>query len=263
MKTDKNKPKIMLSKSKIKWIHSLELKKNRDEQNLFVAEGIKLVLDLLPHLKCPFLAVCHPDFDFNLYSGQVSEAEQVTQDEYKKITFQKTPQGVLAVFEKPADTWNEAEIHNSLSLALDDVQDPGNLGTIIRLADWFGIRHVFCSLHSADAYSPKTVQATMGAIAGVNVHYVDLQSFLRQMKGKIPVYGTFMDGTNIYEKTLENNAILVMGNEGNGISATVEALVTEKLLIPRFSPDTTASESLNVSTATAITLSEFRRRIKP
>ena len=263
MKTDKNKPKIMLSKSKIKWIHSLELKKNRDEQNLFVAEGIKLVLDLLPHLKCPFLAVCHPDFDFNLYSGQVSEAEQVTQDEYKKITFQKTPQGVLAVFEKPADTWNEAEIHNSLSLALDDVQDPGNLGTIIRLADWFGIRHVFCSMHSADAYSPKTVQATMGAIAGVNVHYVDLPPFLRQMKGKIPVYGTFMDGANIYEKTLENNAIIVMGNEGNGISAAAEALVTEKLLIPSFSATTVLSESLNVSTATAITLSEFRRRIKP
>ena len=263
MKTDKNKPKIMLSKSKIKWIHSLELKKNRDEQNLFVAEGIKLVSDLLPHFQCRFLAVYHPDFDFNLYSGQVSEAEQVTQDEYKKITFQKTPQGVLAVFEKLTDTWNEAEICNSLSLALDDVQDPGNLGTIIRLADWFGIRHVFCSMHSADAYSPKTVQATMGAIAGVNVHYVDLPPFLRQMKGKIPVYGTFMDGANIYEKTLENNAIIVMGNEGNGISAAAEALVTEKLLIPSFSATTVLSESLNVSTATAITLSEFRRRIKP
>ena len=263
MKTDKNKPKIMLSKSKIKWIHSLELKKNRDEQNLFVAEGMKLVSDLLPHLQCRFLVVCSPGFDFNLYSNTVAEAEQVTEGEYKKITLQKTPQGVLAVFEKPADTWNEAEIYNSLSLALDDVQDPGNLGTIIRLADWFGIRHVFCSLHCADVYSPKTIQATMGAIAGVKVHYVDLPSFLRQMKGKIPVYGTCMDGANIYEKTLENNAILVMGNEGNGISATVEALVTEKLLIPRFSPDTTASESLNVSTATAITLSEFRRRIKP
>ena len=263
MKTDKNKPKIMLSKSKIKWIHSLELKKNRDEQNLFVAEGMKLVSDLLPHLQCRFLVVCSPGFDFNLYSNTVAEAEQVTEGEYKKITLQKTPQGVLAVFEKPADTWNEAEIYNSLSLALDDVQDPGNLGTIIRLADWFGIRHVFCSLHCADVYSPKTIQATMGAIAGVKVHYVDLPSFLRQMKGKIPVYGTCMDGANIYEKTLENNAILVMGNEGNGISVAVEALVTEKLLIPRFSPDTTASESLNVSTATAITLSEFRRRIKP
>ena len=263
MKTDKNKPKIMLSKSKIKWIHSLELKKNRDEQNLFVAEGMKLVSDLLPHLQCRFLVVCSPDFDFNLYSNTVAEAEQVTEGEYKKITLQKTPQGVLAVFEKPADTWNEAEIYNSLSLALDDVQDPGNLGTIIRLADWFGIRHVFCSLHCADVYSPKTIQATMGAIAGVKVHYVDLPSFLRQMKGKIPVYGTCMDGANIYEKTLENNAILVMGNEGNGISAAVEALVTEKLLIPCFSPSTAASESLNVSTATAITLSEFRRRIKP
>ena len=172
MKTDKNKPKIMLSKSKIKWIHSLELKKNRDEQNLFVAEGMKLVSDLLPHLQCRFLVVCSPGFDFNLYSNTVAEAEQVTEGEYKKITLQKTPQGVLAVFEKPADTWNEAEIYNSLSLALDDVQDPGNLGTIIRLADWFGIRHVFCSLHCADVYSPKTIQATMGAIAGVNVHYV-------------------------------------------------------------------------------------------
>ena len=250
----------MLSKSKTKWIHTLEHKKNRDEQNLFVAEGIKLVSDLLPHLHCRFLATCTDDFDHKKYSEYVNEAEHITEEEYKKITFQKTPQGVLAVFEKPVDTWNEAEICNSLTLALDDVQDPGNLGTIIRLADWFGIENVFCSMHSADAYNPKTIQATMGAIARVKVHYVDLPVFLSEMQGKIPIYGTYMDGVKIYDKKLENNAIIVMGNEGNGISAAVEVFVTEKLLIPSFSPDTTTSESLNVAIATAITVSEFRRR---
>ncbi|MBP1637883.1 MAG: tRNA/rRNA methyltransferase (SpoU), partial [Bacteroidetes bacterium] len=212
----------MLSKPKIKWIHSLELKKNRDEENLFIAEGIKIVADLLPFIQCRFLAVS-------------SDAiEIISEEEYSKITLQKSPQGVLAVFEKPESLWSVDDICNQLCLALDDVQDPGNMGTIIRLADWFGIEHVFCSVHSADVYNPKTIQATMGAIARVKVHYVDLADFLKTVSGKVPIYGTFMDGENIYEKQLNNKAIIVMGNEGNGISADIEALVSEKLLIPGF-----------------------------
>ncbi|HNX87646.1 MAG TPA: RNA methyltransferase [Paludibacteraceae bacterium] len=250
----------MISKSKIKWIRSLEMKKNRDEQNLFVAEGVKLVSDLLPHLRCRYLAVCTDSFDIERFSRFAAENEQITTDEYKKITFQKSPQGVLAVFEKPAHLWDEKETCSKLSLALDDIQDPGNLGTIIRLADWFSIEHVFCSTHSADVFNPKTIQATMGAIANVKVHYVELPLFLRQLEGRIPVYGTFMDGENIYDRNLQRNGIIVMGNEGQGISAEVEQLVTERLQIPCFAPGTVASESLNVGIATAITVAEFRRQ---
>ena len=251
----------MLSKPKIKWIHSLELKKNRDEENLFIAEGIKIVADLLPFIQCRFLAVSSDAFDLKAYTQFTNEIEIISEEEYSKITLQKSPQGVLAVFEKPESLWSMDDISNQLCLALDDVQDPGNMGTIIRLADWFGIEHVFCSLHSADVYNPKTIQATMGAIARVKVHYVDLPDFLKAVSGKVPVYGTFMDGENIYEKQLNNKAMIVMGNEGNGISADIEALVSEKLLIPGFPQGGITSESLNVGIATAIAVAEFRRRI--
>ncbi len=250
----------MLSKSKIKWIKSLELKKNRDEEHLFVAEGIKIVSDLIPHLKCRFLAVSNPEFQQSL-AHYADEIELISNDEYKKITFQKSPQGVLAVFEKPEYSYHPDDIVNNLSLVLDDVQDPGNFGTIIRLADWFGIRDVFCSVHSADVYSPKTIQATMGAIARVRVHYTSLTAFLENIKGKLPVYGTFMNGNNIYNDTLSQNGIIIMGNEGNGISAGVENYVTRKITIPAYQDTFKTSESLNVGIATAITVAEFRRRM--
>jgi TrmH family RNA methyltransferase len=147
-----------------------------------------------------------------------------------------------------------------LSIALDDVQDPGNLGTIIRIADWFGIKDVICSLHCADAYGPKTVQATMGALARVRVHYVDLASFLSDCK-ELPIYGTCMDGENIYNKQLSPHGIIVMGNEGNGISDSVRSLVSEKLLLPNYPFGETTSESLNVGVATALVCGEFRRRM--
>lgn len=249
----------MLSKTKIKWIKSLERKKNRDEYNLFVAEGKKIVSDLLPWMKCRFLAYI-PNTAAGASQYAADEIVEITESEYKKITFQKSPQGVLAVFEKPKYSVPAENILNNLNLALDGVQDPGNLGTIIRTADWFGIQDVFCSLHSADVFSPKTIQATMGAIARVRVHYVDLARFLENIKGKTPIYGTFMDGTVIYDEALTENGIIVMGNEGGGISEDILPLITKKLMIPNFPPESITSESLNVAAATAITVSEFRRK---
>ena len=193
-------------------------------------------------------------------AGEIIEASE---KDFCKISSQKTPQGVLALFQKPNYSYNFDEINTQLSLALDDVQDPGNLGTIIRIADWFGIRDIFCSLHTADVYGAKTVQATMGALARVRVHYVNLADFLRQCSEReLPVYGTFMNGENIYsEKNLSKNGIIVMGNEGNGIAPEIEKYVSKPLLIPNFPQGETTSESLNVSIATALVCAEFRRRI--
>lgn len=249
----------MLSKSKIKWINSLERKKNRDKENVFVAEGVKIVTDLLPFFKCRFLAVTQSEVS-DKFSKYTDEIEVISQDEYRKITFQKSPQGVLAVLEMPEYKIDYPKLTMNLSLALEDIQDPGNLGTIIRIADWFGIKDVFCSPHTADIFSPKSIQATMGAIARVRIHYVDLALFLDKIKDKIPVYGTYMNGENIYDLTLSDSGIIIMGNEGNGISAEIEKLITRKIAVPTFPEDSIASESLNVATATAIVAAEFRRR---
>lgn len=249
----------MLSKTKIKWINSLERKKNRDEKRLFVAEGTKIVSDLLPLLKCRFMGVEQSAFK-DEYRNFSDEIEVITPDEYKKISFQKSPQGVLAVFEKPTFDIQYEEITENLNLALDEIQDPGNLGTIIRLADWFGIRDIFCSHHTADAFSPKTVQATMGAIGRVRVHYLDLKIFLKDLFEKMPVYGTFMDGKNVYHENLSRNGIIIMGNEGSGISDELLPFITQKLMIPSFPENGKTSESLNVGIATAIIVSEFRRK---
>jgi len=251
----------MISKSRIKLINSLSQKKFRDETHLFVAEGSKLVQDLALAFNCSVLVATpiwlgnHKDFKAN----EIIEAET---DEFNKISNQKSPQGVLAVFDKPAYAWTIDSINNKLSLALDDVQDPGNLGTIIRIADWFGIKDIFCSEHSADAFNTKTVQATMGALARVRVHTVSLAEFLETCSSELPIYGTFMDGEDIYSKLLTQYGIIVMGNEGNGISPEVEKLVSDKLLIPNFPAGQFTSESLNVGVATALVCGEFRRRIK-
>ena len=251
----------MISKSKIKLIKSLEQKKFRDETGLFVAEGTKLVLDLLTAFKCTILAATR---DWMVENKNISALEiiEVDETELNKISNQKSPQGVFAVFEKPLYTREVDDLNQKLVLALDDVQDPGNLGTILRIADWFGITDVFCSEHSADAYNPKTVQATMGALARVRVHTVDLPVFLQSCAGKMPVYGTFMDGSNIYSDTLSQHGIIVMGNEGNGISTETTKHVTHRLLIPNYPMGETTSESLNVGVATALVCAEFRRRMQ-
>jgi TrmH family RNA methyltransferase len=238
----------MLSKNQIKFVRSLELKKNRKREHLFVAEGPKVVGDLLR-------AGFRPHSIFSTSPRQ--DGQLVTEEELQRISFLQHPQEVLAVFEIP-DSEHRPITPNGLSLALDGIQDPGNLGTIIRIADWFGIDAIYCSPDTADAYNPKVVQATMGSIAHIPIIYGDLVELIS--KAQCPVYGTLLDGNDIYQQPITPNGIIVMGNEGNGISESVRPLVTNRLLIPNFSNSPETAESLNVAIATAITCSEFKRR---
>ena len=250
----------MLSRNDIKLIKSLEHKKFRQENNLFVAEGPKLVGELLGKFSCPMLFATRQWMEENK-AIPARRIETVTPDELKRTSLLKTPQDVIALFEIPrTETSIESAARNNLVLALDDVQDPGNLGTIIRIADWFGIKDIFCSRGTADVYNPKAVQATMGAIARVRLHYTDLAKEISGLPASIPVYGTFLDGETIYDTELTQNGVIVMGNEGNGIGAETEKAVTRRIFIPNWPAGAETSESLNVAIATAITCSEFRRR---
>ena len=248
-----------LSKNKIKYIHSLELKKIRKEEQVFLAEGPKLVSDLLGHFPCRFLAATsswlqsHPEC-------KADEIIEISQEELSRASLLKTPQQVLAVFEQAKYKLNPEIVHRSRCLALDDVQDPGNLGTIIRLADWFGIEHIICSSNTVDVYNPKTIQATMGGIARVKVYYTPLSDFIRSLGDDTPIFGTFLNGKNMYEQPLSTNGIIVMGNEGNGIGKEVETLINRKLYIPNYPQGKETSESLNVAIATAVICAEFRRQ---
>ncbi|MBO5548257.1 MAG: RNA methyltransferase [Prevotella sp.] len=239
----------MLSKNQLKLVRSLELKKNRKREGLFVAEGPKVVGDLLRS-------------GYQLHSlyatREQAGAQLVTEEELRRLSFLQHPQEMLAVFHIPQDSHVLTSSPSHLSLALDGVQDPGNVGTIIRIADWFGIQTIYCSPDTADVYNPKVVQATMGSLAHVRIVYCDLVELLS--KADCPVYGTLLDGDDIYTQPLSTDGIIVMGNEGNGISQQVRPLVTNKLLIPNFNRNSETAESLNVAIATAITCSEFRRR---
>ena len=240
----------MVSKNQIKLISSLHLKKNRIANQLFIAEGVKVIQELLKsnfileHLYCT-----EPLFD----EVPLPLKSLISESELKKISALSTPNNCMAVFKIPASS---PVIENGLIIALDDIRDPGNLGTILRLCDWFGISQVVCSEQTVDLYNPKVVQATMGSISRVNVSYVNLKSFLQN--SSLPIFGTFMDGSNIYMKSLPKEAIVIMGNEANGISPEVENTIKNRLTIPRFG-DLQLTESLNVASATAIILSEFRR----
>lgn len=247
----------MISKNKIKYIHSLELKKNRNKEGKFVAEGFKVVDDLLA-LQPADLIVATGEWLRVKNFGAETEVIEVTDEELKKVSILQHPQQVLAVFRQA--TSGDYSINTSeLSLALDGVQDPGNLGTIIRIADWFGITHIYCSQDTADVYNPKVVQATMGSIARVKVEYGDLLGLVESLPADVPVYGTLLDGDNIYQQKLENRGLIVMGNEGKGISPALAKKVNHKLLIPNFPEGRATADSLNVAIATAITCSEFRR----
>ncbi len=254
----------MISKAKIKYIHALQQKKNRMAEHRFVAEGPKVVGDLMEHT-APCLVVATEEWLANHDTQLTAEIEVciVTEEELKKVSFLQHPQQVLAVFpmyeNEEAPTLPSA---SELCLALDGVQDPGNLGTIIRIADWFGITRIYCSRETADVYNPKVVQATMGSIARVMMVYTDLPLLLARAQGHTPIYGTLLDGEDLYAKELSAGGIIVMGNEGNGISEEVRPLVTERLLIPSFPPDRPTAESLNVAIATAVVCAEFRRRNK-
>lgn len=248
----------MLSKNKIKYIRSLELKKNRKEEKVFVAEGHKLVGDLLGYFDCKLLTATS-EWLLNNHQAKADEIIEVSNEELSKASFLKTPQDVLAVFAQPSYSTDILVIKSSLCLALDDVQDPGNLGTIVRLADWFGIEHIFCSLNTADIYNPKTVQATMGGIARVKLHYCSLPELIMQL-GNTPIYGTFLNGDNIYKEQLTQNGLIIMGNEGNGVSHEIEALINKRLYVPNYPQERETSESLNVAIATAVVCAEFRRQ---
>ena len=255
----------MIGKNRIKHIRQLAQKKHRDTEGLFLAEGAKVLRELLPLLRCSLLCAT-PDFLDSCPSEWLEPAEEViviTQRELEQMSQLKTPRHGLALFQMPLaveTTSLTAATEQQLVLALDGVQDPGNLGTIIRIADWWGIDHVVCSHDTADVFAPKVVQATMGAIARVKVSYVDLPQWLSSLPNNVAVCGTFLDGDNIYAAPLPHSGVLVMGNEGKGISAAVEATVNHRLLIPSFPAHRPTSESLNVAIATAVAVAEFRRQ---
>lgn len=241
----------MVSKNQIKLITSLQQKKYRKQEQLFFAEGVKVVQELLhSNFELQDLFTTKQDF----LTVPKNKVHAISEVELKKISALTTPNTCLAVFKIPKV---KEMVEKGLIVALDDVRDPGNLGTIIRLCDWFGIETLFCSEESVDIYNPKVVQATMGSISRVNVVYGNLETFLSQTK--LPIFGTFMDGNNIYQEELPKEGIIIMGNEANGISTSVEKLVSERIAIPRFG-NLQVTESLNVATATAIILSEFKRK---
>jgi len=249
----------VLSKNKIKFINSLYRKKIREQTGLFIAEGEKTIQQLI-EADYNFQTIISTEEKIDQFFHLKCEKITASKDEIKKISAFKTPQPILAICTQQNHFFpGPGTLQNKLTLALDDIQDPGNLGTIIRLASWFGIENIICSLNTADCYNPKTIQATMGAIAHVNVCYTELADLLSNPALRnTPVYGTFLNGENIYTSKLTPNGIIVMGNEGNGISEEIEKKVTDKLYIPSFS--NIKVESLNVSIATSIVCSEFKRR---
>ena len=243
-----------MTKAEIQFIRSLSDKRTRDAEHLFIAEGDKLVEEIR-NSAFPIRRIytTRPDI-----KGE--DVEHIEKRDMERISQLKTATDTLAVVEQPRYRLDIDS--NSLILALDGVQNPGNLGTIIRLADWFGIKDIVCSKECADCYNPKVVQATMGAILRVRVHYVDdLAYLLSSAKTKgMPIYGTLLTGENIYTTNIENRGIIVMGNEGRGLTPECCTTLTHQLLIPPYPADAPTSESLNVAMATGIILSEFRRR---
>ncbi|WP_130736754.1 RNA methyltransferase [Flavobacterium sp. J27] len=242
----------MVSKNQIKLITSLQQKKYRKLHQLFFVEGKKVIQEFLD-AKYELQSLFTTDASF--WSVDSNKIHAITPGELKKISALATPNTCLGLFAIPAD--KRANM-SGLILALDDVRDPGNLGTIIRLCDWFGVETILCSEATVDIYNPKVVQATMGSLSRVNVVYTNLEKKL--IGNKLPVYGTFMDGQNVYNESLPKEGIIIMGNEANGISANIEKLVNKRIAIPRFG-NLQLTESLNVATATAIILSEFKRSV--
>ena len=248
---------MSLSKNKIKYIQSLKQKKYRNQHKTFVAEGSKLIFDLIQHIPCQLLVV--EEGMENMAKTKAEETIITTRAEIKKASHLATPPDAIAVFYQTTHNYSQTDLTHKLSLILDEIQDPGNLGTIIRIADWFGIENIFCSHDTADVYNTKTVQATMGALSRVNIHYINIVDLVAKYSS-FPIYGTFLDGENIYTEPLQSEGFIVMGNEGKGICPEVEKLITHRLYIPNFSTNSSTSESLNVAVATAVVCSEFRRR---
>jgi len=238
------------------------MKKFRTREGVFVAEGPKVVEDLMEVMR-PKRLIATNEWINNKQTDGI-EIDIVTEEELARLSFLQHPQQVLAVFPILSNNQSEdctKELKGKLTLALDSVQDPGNLGTIIRIADWFGIETIICSHETADVYNPKVVQATMGSIARVKVIYTDLQKTLKHLSESLPIYGTFLNGDNIYKSNLSNDGVIVMGNEGRGISKEVAKVITNRILIPNYPEGRKCADSLNVAIATAITCAEFRKRV--
>lgn len=234
-----------LSKNKIKWIRSLRQKKNRLAEGLFIIEGEKMVNEIISN--SPEVVRCIISTEQPIiFNG---ETYITSHKEMSQISELQTPNKLLAVVEIP----KIKSINSDFILALDGIQDPGNMGTILRTADWFGIKEIVCSKSTVDIYNPKVVQSSMGSIFRIPVKYVDLEEYLKTTN--LPIYGALLEGDNIYKKTLKRKGILVLGNEGNGISNNIRNLINYPIHIPRFG----SSESLNVAIATGIILSEFSR----
>lgn len=247
----------MLSKNKIKLIKSLEQKKFRLKHNCFIIEGEKMIQELLVS-KFKIIELFHTP-EFNITHQDIDNTI-ISEQELKKISLLKTANKALAIVELPKAT--KYNTINGLNLVLDNVQDPGNLGTIIRTANWFGIKRIFCSTETADLYNPKVVQSTMGALFRTNVYYCNVEQLINTAKlQNIPIYGTLLSGSNIYEQNLSNTGLIVLGNESKGISPKIEKLVDHKIKIPNYSTDSEFMESLNVGVANAIVLAEFKRQL--
>lgn len=243
----------------IKTVRSLSIKKFRDLEGLFVVEGTKCVLDTWGYFKCRWLICTQAWHDNQAVAAMHDRIVIASSRQMSRISKFSKASEVIAVYEQPQDVIDPVEVRDNLNIMLDNVQDPGNLGTILRLADWFGIRHVFASAGTVDVFNHKVVQATMGAISRVHVHYCDLEALLDAHR-ELPVWGTFLDGDNIYNEELGNRGFVVFGNEGQGISDVIAGKVTRRLYIPSWPHRGSTSESLNVGVAAAITISEFRRK---
>ena len=241
----------------IKWVYSLSQKKNRTKEKCFIVEGTKCVLDTLKYFNVRYL------FASEQWCNEHMNLDTIvaTKVQLERMSMLKTPTEVIAVYDMPCFEVEDLEIENKLNLVLDNIQDPGNLGTIIRIADWFGIHNIICAEGTVDVYNPKVIQATMGAIARVKVVYCHLPQLFTAHKD-MHVFGTFLDGDNLYDAKLENSGFIVMGNEGNGISKELEPYMSQRLLIPSYPEGETTSESLNVGMATALIVGEFRRRMR-
>ena len=253
----------MLSRTKIKFINSLQIKKNRDKEKLFVIEGDKLVKEFLAAKFPIMMLAANKDFLSKLSAdhGYPGTIEEITSEELKQISSLKSPHNALAVVQMPEPVFDLPAIFKQLCVALDFIQDPGNLGTIIRAAGWFGIKNIICSPDCVDAYNPKVVQAGMGALLHVNIFYYDLRKLLTTANEyKTPVFGTFLEGKSIYSHTPGSKGIILLGNESKGISPDLFQYIDEKISIPKFSNAREGIDSLNVGMAASIVFSEFLRK---
>ena len=254
----------MLSKNKVRFIISLQKKKIREEYKLYIIEGDKIVKEFISAGMPIKSLIAKPEFISSLPKEDlkiINEAEPVSYEELKQISGLKTPHNALAVVSMPGDEISQAKLMKGQCVALDCIQDPGNLGTIIRAAVWFGIRNIICSEDCVDVYNPKVIQASMGAIIHVRVLYTDLKKFLiAARKKKLPVYGTLLDGESIYSQELGNKGIILLGNESKGISDNLVPYIDHKLMIPKFSDKTLGIDSLNAGMAASVIFSEFARR---